>query len=120
MCGYACVTRNAFAWLIPMFLFCFFCLYNIPKLDQYLRQRYGAAFVDYERRTKRLVPFVLCSSSEVSPSPMSASDLRGGPARQARSGNVSTLSATYSRLGNGSSTVWKNRGNLVRLSSSGT
>ncbi len=57
--GYACVTHNAFAWSIPAFLFCFFYFYNVPKLDQYLRQRYGAAFAAYEGRTKRLVPFVL-------------------------------------------------------------
>jgi protein-S-isoprenylcysteine O-methyltransferase Ste14 len=59
VCGYACVTQNAFAWLIPGLLFCFFYFYNVPKLDHYLRQHYGAAFVSYERRTKRLVPFVL-------------------------------------------------------------
>lgn len=44
MSGYACVTRNAF---------------NVPKLDRYLREHYGAAFADYERRTKRLIPFLL-------------------------------------------------------------
>ena len=59
VCGYACVTQNALAWLIPAFLFCFFYFYNVPKLDQYLRQRYGAEFVAYERRNKRLVPFLL-------------------------------------------------------------
>jgi protein-S-isoprenylcysteine O-methyltransferase Ste14 len=57
--GYACVTHNGFAWIIPGFLFGFFYFYNVPKLDHHLRQRYGAAFVTYERRTKRLVPFVL-------------------------------------------------------------
>lgn len=57
--GYACVTRNAFAWLIPALLFCFFYFFNVPKLDQYLRGHYGEAFADYERRTKRLIPFVL-------------------------------------------------------------
>lgn len=57
--GYACVTRNVFAWIIPAFLFCFFYFFNVPKLDRYLRQRYAEAFADYERRTKRLIPFVL-------------------------------------------------------------
>lgn len=57
--GYACVTRNPFAWLIPVFLFCFFYFFNVPKLDQHLRQHYGEAFIAYERRTKRLIPFVL-------------------------------------------------------------
>jgi steroid 5-alpha reductase family enzyme len=57
--GYACVTRNPFAWAIPAFLFFFFYFYNIPKLDQHLGQHYGATFVAYRRRTRRLVPFLL-------------------------------------------------------------
>lgn len=57
--GYACVTHSAYAWIIPAFLFCFFYFYNIPKLDQHLRTHYCASFTDYERRTKRLIPFIL-------------------------------------------------------------
>lgn len=57
--GYACVTRNAYAFLVPAFLFSFFYFFNIPKLDAYLRERYGEGFAAYERRTKRLIPFVL-------------------------------------------------------------
>jgi len=57
--GYACVTRNAYAWLVPALLFCFFYFFNVPKLDQHLREHYGDAFREYEKRTKRLVPFVL-------------------------------------------------------------
>ncbi len=57
--GYACVTRNAWSWLVPAFLFCFFYFFNIPKLDRYLRDRYGEAFKAYESRTKRLIPFIL-------------------------------------------------------------
>lgn len=57
--GYACVTRNPYAFLVPAFLFAFFYFFNIPKLDAYLREHYGERFVEYERRTKRLIPFVL-------------------------------------------------------------
>lgn len=57
--GYAVVSRNPWAALIPASLLCFFYFYNIPKLDAYLRAHYGAAFEEYERRTKRLVPFIL-------------------------------------------------------------
>jgi protein-S-isoprenylcysteine O-methyltransferase Ste14 len=57
--GYACVTHNVFAWLVPAFLFGFFYFYNIPKLDRYLEAHYGAAFSAYARRTKRLIPFLL-------------------------------------------------------------
>lgn len=57
--GYACVTHNTYAFLVPGFLFAFFYFYNVPKLDAYLRERYGDQFSAYERRTKRLIPFVL-------------------------------------------------------------
>lgn len=57
--GYACLTHNTWSALVPAVLFCFFQFYNVPKLDAYLRERYGEAFANYERRTKRLVPFVL-------------------------------------------------------------
>jgi protein-S-isoprenylcysteine O-methyltransferase Ste14 len=57
--GYACVTHNAYAFLVPAFLFAFFYFWNVPKLDAYLKQRYGDDFSAYERRTKRFVPFIL-------------------------------------------------------------
>ena len=57
--GYACVTNNAYAFLVPAFLFAFFYFWNVPKLDAYLKQRYGDDFSAYKRRTKRLVPFIL-------------------------------------------------------------
>jgi steroid 5-alpha reductase family enzyme len=57
--GYACVTHSPYAALIPAFLFVFFYFYNVPKLDAYLGQHYGESFRAYERRTKRLIPFVL-------------------------------------------------------------
>lgn len=57
--GYACVTHNPYAPLIPTLLFFFFYFYNVPKLDAYLREHYGEPFRAYERRTKRLIPFLL-------------------------------------------------------------
>ena len=56
--AYALVTRNLYALLIPLLLFCFFAFYNIPKLDAYLASRYGQQFEDYKRKTKKLIPFV--------------------------------------------------------------
>ncbi len=57
--GFACVTHNAYASLVPAFLFAFFYFFNVPKLDAYLKERYGDSFSAYARRTKKLVPFVL-------------------------------------------------------------
>ena len=57
--GYACVTHNVYASLVPAFLFIFFYAFNIPKLDAYLKQRYPAQFTSYASKTKRFIPFVL-------------------------------------------------------------
>lgn len=57
--GYAAVTRNVYAALVPIFLFVFFYFFNIPKLDAYLKRRYGSQFEDYARKTSRLIPYLL-------------------------------------------------------------
>jgi protein-S-isoprenylcysteine O-methyltransferase Ste14 len=56
--GYTIVTRNVYALAIPIFLFLFFNNYNIPKLEIHLSRRYGKQFYDYEKDTKRLIPFI--------------------------------------------------------------
>jgi protein-S-isoprenylcysteine O-methyltransferase Ste14 len=57
--GYAFVTNNLYSFLIPLFLFCFFYFYNIPKLDAYLAGKYQQEFEEYRRKTKRFIPFIL-------------------------------------------------------------
>lgn len=56
--AYAIITRNWFAVSIPIFLFCLFAFYNAPKLDKYLKGKYGKAYDDYSKRTKMLIPFI--------------------------------------------------------------
>lgn len=56
--GYAVLTRNLYSAAIPALLFCFFAFYNAPKLDEYLRVKYGKDFRAYERQTKMLIPFI--------------------------------------------------------------
>lgn len=56
--AYAMLCRNAYAFLIPLFLFCFFAFFNIPKLDAYLKEKYGQAFVKYAKSTKKFIPFI--------------------------------------------------------------
>lgn len=56
--GYALITHNPWSVSIPLFLFCFFAFYNAPKLDSYLRQKYGAAYHAYAAETKMLIPFI--------------------------------------------------------------
>jgi len=57
--AYAIITRNWYAALIPVFTICFFVFYNAPKLDQYLKEKYGKSYEDYANKTKMLIPFIL-------------------------------------------------------------
>lgn len=56
--AYALIAGHWLGAAIPVMLFCLFAFYNVPLLDAYLRDRYGAAFAAYEARTKRLIPFI--------------------------------------------------------------
>lgn len=56
--AYAVITRNWYASTIPLFLFCFFAFYNAPKLDNYLKNKYGKEYEKYAQKTKMLIPFI--------------------------------------------------------------
>ncbi|MBM7553893.1 methyltransferase family protein [Thalassobacillus pellis] len=58
VCGFALLTRNVWAGLVPLFLLAMFIFLNIPKHDSYLRVKYGKAFEDYEKVTKKLIPYI--------------------------------------------------------------
>lgn len=49
------------AWVtaaVPLLMLCGFVFVNIPVLDSHLHDRYGDAFDEYARRTRKLIPFV--------------------------------------------------------------
>jgi len=56
--GYAIMSNNWYAGIVPIFLFCFFAFFNAPKLDKYLNQKYGNDYIEYAKRTKMLIPFI--------------------------------------------------------------
>jgi protein-S-isoprenylcysteine O-methyltransferase Ste14 len=56
--AYSMVTRNWYSVIIPVFLFFFFAFYNAPKLDNYLKQKYGKEYDEYAKKTKMLIPFI--------------------------------------------------------------
>ena len=56
--AYALVTKNWYAATIPIILFCFFALYNAPKLDKYLKDKYGKSYEEYAKKTKMLIPYI--------------------------------------------------------------
>jgi len=56
--AYALIAMHGAGFALPIMLLCMFMFFNVPKLDGYLRARYGQAFMDYEAKTKRLIPFI--------------------------------------------------------------
>lgn len=56
--AYALITKNWYSIAIPIFLFSFFALYNAPKLDKYLKDKYGRDYDEYAKKTKMLIPFI--------------------------------------------------------------
>ena len=56
--GYALVTGNPWAALVPALLFCMFAFYNAPKLDAHLKEHYGADFDRYAAATARIIPWI--------------------------------------------------------------
>ena len=57
--GFAMLTMNLYALLIPLMLFLMFQFSYIPKADQYLEKKYGEAFIEYKKNTKTFIPFIL-------------------------------------------------------------
>lgn len=56
--AYAIITKNWYSAAIPVLLFCAFAFYNAPKLDKYLKTKYGKDYEEYARKTKMLIPFI--------------------------------------------------------------
>lgn len=56
--AYAMMTKNVWSATIPVFLFSFFAFYNAPKLDKYLKEKYGSEYDEYAKKTKMLIPFI--------------------------------------------------------------
>lgn len=56
--GFALVTGNWWSLLIPLMLLCMFVFSYIPNADKYLIQHYGHDFVEYNKKTKSLIPFI--------------------------------------------------------------
>jgi protein-S-isoprenylcysteine O-methyltransferase Ste14 len=56
--GYALLTGIVGMLIVPLVMMAGFVFFNIPELDKYLREHYGAEFDEYSRRTKKFAPFV--------------------------------------------------------------
>ena len=56
--SFALLTRSPWAALVPAVMAAGFVFVHIPMLDRYLRERYEDEYVEWTRRSKKLVPFV--------------------------------------------------------------
>ncbi|MDR0995416.1 MAG: DUF1295 domain-containing protein [Tannerella sp.] len=56
--GFALVTGNVFALVVPVFLLASFVCSYIPAADKYLLNKYGKAFEAYRKTTAELIPYI--------------------------------------------------------------
>ena len=56
--GFALMTRNFFALIFPIFCFLGFVFINIPMLDKYLEEKYKNEFIEWNKTTKKFIPFI--------------------------------------------------------------
>jgi protein-S-isoprenylcysteine O-methyltransferase Ste14 len=57
--GYALITQSLISFIPVLAIFLNFVFVQIPRLDDYLEQRYGEEFIVYAKHTKKLIPFIV-------------------------------------------------------------
>ncbi len=57
--GFALLTMNLWALIIPVSLFVMFKFSYIPNADRYMSMKYGEAFNTYQKETKSFIPYIL-------------------------------------------------------------
>ena len=56
--GMALISGSIWIFLIPLYMSCGFVFLHIPRLDKYLKERYGLQYEAYAKKTKKFIPFV--------------------------------------------------------------
>ena len=56
--GMALISGSVWIFLIPLYMSCGFIFIHIPRLDKYLKERYGAQYKVYARKTKKFIPWI--------------------------------------------------------------
>ena len=56
--GWAIITHNLWAGIIPIMLTLGFIFFNIPELSNYLEKKYGDDYQEWSKNTKKLIPFI--------------------------------------------------------------
>ena len=56
--GFAIITQNAMSFIPVAIIVLNLVFLQIPRLDDHLKIKYGADFLEYERKTKKFIPFI--------------------------------------------------------------
>ena len=56
--GWCLFTYNFWSLGLPLLMGLSFAFYHIPGLDIYLTERYGEAFKNYSKKTRKFIPFI--------------------------------------------------------------
>lgn len=56
--GLCLMAGRWYTAVVPVLMLSGFVFVNVPVLDAHLREHYGAAFDEYARRTRKLIPFL--------------------------------------------------------------
>ena len=56
--GWAIITHNLWAGIIPIMLTLGFIFFFIPELSNYLEKKYGDNYQHWSKNTKKLIPFI--------------------------------------------------------------
>lgn len=56
--GFALLTGSVWALSVPILITLGFIFHHIPELDRYLRVKYKEQFAEYERKTKKFIPWI--------------------------------------------------------------
>ena len=56
--GWAIITHNLWAGIVPIMLTLGFIFFGIPELSSYLEKKYGDDYQDWSKGTRKLIPFI--------------------------------------------------------------
>ena len=56
--GMALISGSIWIFLIPLYMSGGFIFLHIPRLDKYLKERYGDQYEAYASKTKKLIPYI--------------------------------------------------------------
>lgn len=56
--GMGLISGSIWIFLVPLYMSCGFVFLHLPRLDKYLKERYGLQYENYAETTKKFIPFI--------------------------------------------------------------